>query len=550
MAAHKNFIHALRKAVIASAAAFAAAFLTISGCGIVAGAAVLPAPATEEGDLPDVLSENLPEPATAADSGSAAPNPYGGAAGAVKLPPPGTESTGELFHESGESEQKGVYRYSLPGGLGFESRVRGGEQAEGMVAIQIDDSPDMAWALYKDGESYDYHTGVTDPRSIMLIEDGAYELFVSDGVNTDKFAFTLANSGMSVGGELADALSDMMTASSSVGNADTVLDMQYSEGLYRFTFPDVGKTADTSDEAGMADAAEALGELDMTAKNMGVTSNLPVGAITNGTLTITADSGINVSAYHNGEEFDWNSGDVLSEDGVYNFRLSPFFSVQTGTDSRGNSVRTNLSSVISFRVITKPTAVLDSVIAPAGFSIDRVYRRDAQGESEIQTDGRQLFIDGDGYYVFQFRAVFSTDTDFSASVLRDTAPPELALPAEVLSGQPYKGKITLNVKPTPSYAAAGKFINGDDIVESDGADNVAIEVVKDTRYVNPQNNTLVSPGTYTVTVTDSAGNQNTYVVEISGVKPQNFDIPILILSALAVPALWLFIHRKERMRVI
>lgn len=560
-----------KKLFYARAAAILCMLFCMPLCPSFYAGAVLPEPATESGELgePAVsetaapakksaskttktpknesdLQDILPEPATAkADDSFAAPRSFGDAASSDKLPPSGAAGTGVLYFES---EQTGIYRYSLPGGLGFDSSVIAGGTADGVVAIQIDDSPDLAWVFYRDGKSYDYQTGVTDPRSAVFIESGLYELFISDGVSTDKFSFTIAES--DIAGGLADSISGMMSVGNSAIEADTTLDMEYTDSLYRFTFP--GMETAESDIAGSDGSEDSEGSsvLGISAEKMGVTANLPVGALTNGTLKLTADNGIEVTAYRDGEPLEWNNGDVLYDDGVYNFKLTPLFTIQTGVDSRGNPIRVKLTSVVSFRIVTRPTSVLDCVTAPAGFSIDRVYVRDAQGEHEVSTDGQQVFPSTDGYYAFQFRSLFSTDADFSVTALRDTAPPELALPAEVLNGQPYKGKVTLRVKPTQSYKAGGRYIISNDTVESDTDSNVNITVMKDKQIILMSDRTLISPGTYTVYVTDSADNYNTYTIEIYGKAPINLDIPILLLSVLAVPALWLFIHRKERMRVI
>ena len=205
------------------------------------------------------------------------------------------------------------------------------------------------------------------------------------------------------------------------------------------------------------------------------------------------------------EEFDLTSV-TLKENGAYSLVLS-------GTDSK--------SQFISFSIISEKTGRMNAFQVPEGFSLGTVMLNDEKQNYSVGAN--TVDMSKEGYYVIAYRCE-SIGMNYSLAVTVDHTPPAVT----------FEGLDDNNTAKNPVS-----------IVGVEDTDTV--KVLKDDQEIRiSKDNIIRSPGKYSVTVTDDAGNSVTNEFEIQFyLNEQGWFFGIIFFLIIAAVLIYMYVSRKK-----
>lgn len=401
-------------------------------------------------------------------------------------------------------EDTGFYRYCITDESYVESSVRLG----GIVnnAVSLKKTGDIELTLYKDGKEEEMNEGG------YIYSDGEYTLVISKGDLTGRVKFIMDNS-VYENMDLADEFYNTVALQQSY---DT------KRGMYR---------------------------LDMGGY-YGFYAAVPNNALTNKSVKIYVpeNENISITAEKNGAEISFASGQTFSDAGYYtiNFIYSspdnPYDKdIEAITQSDLNSITEEemenvqlevppelnpLGAVAdvaqySFYITDKPQNKLNYINPPQDYSIGSVT---LNGKRFDIKSNKSFKAEKDGIYKFTFKS--DALPDYSYTFERDTTPPTLTF-NNLGSG----GKAKDSVSFTKNDKSSSVNITGN---------NIPFEF---------NNNTIDREGLYKIEVSDTAGNLNTYLVNVERALHINiFAAAAVLLAVIAAVAVYIY-HIKNNIQI-
>ena len=230
------------------------------------------------------------------------------------------------------------------------------------------------------------------------------------------------------------------------------------------------------------------------------------GMIVNGTVKITASGAQILTVYKDGELFDTEGSEYIEEPGSYVVNLGP----EAGT------------RVCGFTLVNEQTNLVHSYSVPEGF----VIRSATLDDNDVEYSRYFVDMEREGFYRIETRCS-SADRDYSLEVEIDRTPPQVV----------FSGSVGRDGRVHSAVEISGLAEDDTLYVERDGNPvNVRVTGGK---------TELKETGSYTVTVSDPAGNSESYDFTIMLYLDSNSILFILLLIAvIASVFIYAFWKRK------
>lgn len=382
----------------------------------------------------------------------------------------------------------GYHRYEFPDGVGFMATSPRGEQNAAFMGFSFDEG--VNYAFFRAGAAYP-----AEGTQVFIAEAGSYVLKAEHDGLTTEFTFSVSSLEL---GELGEADFDLADwFGSAAVNATPQTGFLPSEGLFSFTLP-----SGVSFQSSVPNGALA---------SDGFYLRFP--AETSAILAYTSGSGQKSSRVYESEQ-------TLTEAGIYTFTI-----VQTANYYGDLEDSTTYYASFCARIPEAALNAYDVIIPPQDFTL--MY---------LEADGVEIPVAGyehgypltrDGVYFAEFTADFSRSLRFGTYFVRDTTSPLILFSANGLSGFS-----DIPVLYEPSEAGAVVSVRHNGLAAEPGG-------------------RLDKNGSYTLTVTDPAGNTRTYSLKITLKAWGWLDIILLVLTVCAAAAVvTLILRRCIRPRVI
>lgn len=191
--------------------------------------------------------------------------------------------------------------------------------------------------------------------------------------------------------------------------------------------------------------------------------------------------------------------------------------------------------VYSFRIVTRPLNDMTEFTIPNGFVLTTAF---FGNEMFKTTDSRSAPMDNDGDYRF----IVSDDkyeTSFIIEITLDTAPPQL-----VFTNRPEDGSepVVFEISPEGDTELIAPVV----FYAADGEENCDVLIMLNASSARANNNTLLEPGVYRITITDTAGNSTLYTFRILYIVTVPL-IWVIVIGSLLIIALggYLMYNRKH-----
>lgn len=240
--------------------------------------------------------------------------------------------------------------------------------------------------------------------------------------------------------------------------------------------------------------------------------SIPRGMVTAGEVTFIPGEGQNVLEVYRDEELIYPSDYTFAEEGTYRLTLLS----TEGMENTSNMV--SYLTEVTFQIITPVTAALDELVTPKEFELLRV-----SCNGEVLDQASQSLIWEDGYYVCSWRAKADSSIIYQTDFTLDTQAPELIFSKNITQGA---------VRPPLTMEATEE---GCTLTMKYGAEQAVMDTWE-----------LTQSGVYLLTVTDRAGNAQSYQVTIDLAVGNYFTYLFIILAViLAGAGLWLAFLRKH-----
>ncbi len=274
-------------------------------------------------------------------------------------------------------------------------------------------------------------------------------------------------------------------------------------------------------------------------------STIPNYAVTDGSVKIytPSDRKMSITAYKDGVETGFSSGKTFSDPGYYvlsfvydsadiNDEMYTESDLQGFSDEAMENAALNADSsyfniadvaIYSFYIIDGPQNRLNYIDPPQDYNISSVML-----EGQKQTvEGSFYKTEKDGNYRILFKSIDGTLPDYTLNFSRDTTAPTLTL---------------------EGVGAGGIAKNNFRIVKDN--ENTEVEIYKGGVLQEDAPEDINTPGLYRIVALDSAGNSNTYVVnlKIKSAVTILWLILLLIVSAAAVKLYSSYIGKNIHIR--
>lgn len=270
---------------------------------------------------------------------------------------------------------------------------------------------------------------------------------------------------------------------------------------------DDGETSDTSNRVTIGNSILYDSDSESYLYKVGtgyIYSNVLDKMIIQDIVTVTADEGISISVYRNGDLVELSDDNTIEEAGSY--------TVMSG--KKGNETEV-FSFIIAGESIKEPdTYNLPTTCVTSSVTLD---------DEKVKSDNRSVDLSEEGHYVIDYRCV-RNGLSYTLDVTVDHTAPKLTL--DGLKKNKARGKVTIKGL-------------------EDGA---TLTVTKDGKTIKASSE-LTQPGSYTVRVTDAAGNSTMYSFYILFyLNAGGITLTILAVTGILAVIVYLYISRK-RMRV-
>ncbi|MCC8015746.1 MAG: hypothetical protein LIO87_11245 [Eubacterium sp.] len=379
-------------------------------------------------------------------------------------------------------EDTGFYRYSIDDDNYITSSVRLESVIDNIVKISFNDY--VSVVIYKDGKVLEFHSGD------YIYGDGEYTIVIKNGDDIGRIKFIL--------------------------NTISLDTLNLEDSFYNHI--NFEQTYDS--ERNMF--KESMGEL------FSLYTTVPDGALTEKGVKInfnSSDQDAYITVMKDGEEIDYKSGSTITEAGCYSVNVvydvdrgsyedlkgvteSDLYSLSDEDFNYNDSEEDYYSGVdyiaetasFTFRIVDTPQNLLNYVNPPRDYVISSVM---LDGKKINFSDETLFTAEADGEYKFIFKN------------------PEGILPNYSFTYE------RLRKMPTLTIEGVGKGgIAEDKVVFTPNEDYTAVQVSVNGVQTDFEGNVIDKDGLYSITVSDDAGNTNTYMV--------NVDIPLRINPVLAL----------------
>ncbi len=418
--------------------------------------------------------------------------------------------------------------------------------------------------------------------SIVVTEDGNYQIRLvnlNDEENFKIYTFTIdtkapiisltgvSNSGttntdVQVSWEDSDVVSSTYIIN---GGEEQVFDMDTvfsEEGIYVITVKD-----------DLDNTATAIFTIDKTLDYEIYVNNSETTGVdtTNQEVTVINNEALNVTVTKNGEPFEFDFGDILSQEGTYVFKIA---------DTYGNTTTFQIvidKSVDATATTGNGTISNEDVVVSAGEKVNVIVTKDGQeypyaiGQA-LTEEGNYKVTMYDTYgneKTIQFQIVKGTKTELNYTLGDNVEIIEIKKDGEVIewtsntlnfvNDGTYEIKVKVDGKEymfelSLDTTAPEVTLNG---IEDGGVDNVTVtitditeegivEVYKDGVKVDYNlGDELKDYGNYEVKVTDKLGNTRTYSFTLE-YQMNGWAIALIVIGVLAIAGLIVLIVLKKR----
>ena len=227
-------------------------------------------------------------------------------------------------------------------------------------------------------------------------------------------------------------------------------------------------------------------------------------------MIVTDD--VTVSSSNNSALIIYKDGERLSQSDTGLFEESGYYVVQY-SDNDGVT-----QSILSFTIIPKLTGMIDEYDLPASFRATKITFNDTEITLTSDID---LKKEGEYHIVYELR---QTQATYTLDVTIDHTAPTLLL--EAVNNGVAKGPVDI----------------------SDLESGATIEILLDGKNYSYRDE-LTESGNYVITVSDAAGNENTYSFTIEVYLDNSAFAVIFIIVALIVGIVVYMVLERKRLRV-
>ena len=235
-----------------------------------------------------------------------------------------------------------------------------------------------------------------------------------------------------------------------------------------------------------------------------IRSNVADGMITENPVTVSANAGIALDVYLNGERLEGTFGGTFRTAGEY------VVMYVGGTVSE---------RIFSFTIVPQLCNYVTSYAIPAGFEITAAYCDDV----EIAYDKKYVKLAEDGAYTVHYRCV-KTGIPYQLTVRTDFTGPTLSLTG-VIDG---KARGPVDISEARQAAVVNIFHDGEKIGRKD---------------------VLTESGEYYIELADEAGNKTSYSFTILIYFDGSSWLYFLVLGAVAIGMVIYLLHARKHLRV-
>jgi hypothetical protein len=248
--------------------------------------------------------------------------------------------------------------------------------------------------------------------------------------------------------------------------------------------------------------------------------NVPVGAVTSETVTLTPGDGQSVlEIVKDGEPIYRMDDYTFSETGSYELKL-----MSTSGKMSGNNVSV-YQDTITFTICTEATADQDVLMVPEGFTL---VSAECDGKP-VPVSRTTPALESDGWYDMVFCVENDPLVTWKTGFCLDRVAPVLNFSKDITKG---------TVKPPLSVTPS-----------EEGCVVTVLHGTERTQW-DPEELVLGESGAYLLTVTDPAGNFTHYTVNV-GMKAPEFHILWVIIPAVLIAGLLMYLkHLRGHMEVL
>ena len=226
--------------------------------------------------------------------------------------------------------------------------------------------------------------------------------------------------------------------------------------------------------------------------------------ITQDSVQITADTGVEFTVYKDGDEVKLSESNMVSDTGSYTVMTT-----SSGVDT----------AILSFTIID------DAINSPLSYDLPStcVVTYETLDGEELESGNRSIDLSAEGQYEIEYMCVRNS-MSYSLSFEVDHTAPTLTLNG--LKGNKARNKVTI----------------------TDYEEDATITIQKDGNNISSRTE-ITQPGSYTVSITDDAGNSSVYSFYILFyLNAGGITFGMVAVIAIIAVIVYLYVSRK-RMRV-
>lgn len=386
---------------------------------------------------------------------------------------PVTSYADEKLTFAGE-DSEGSYVYEFKDHGSFTSSIQEGETAE-VAYVETKDSLNIS--VMKDGAYY-------ESDDFVFYENGNYVLMIYSENNEDfaTFSFKISNNIFRSEND-TDIEAKEIGDTQEDGDSDFNFDFS-SESMSEVDLASYGDLTSFMENFGKRDAGEIDFDFDYSSELQEIvyshdgkeyfSADVPNGAYVTGDVHVAKVRGdFSFYYYYNGEVDFSKSDAVYSEPGTYDFIV--YVNLKDGGMGELH---------YGFTIMDEFVNDVEEIDTPKGFELKKVTR----DGFELSNSGDSVMTDEDGYYSFTYVCKEHRGLSYNLAFTKDTVPPELNFSVDI-NAKRIKTPLTYSLK------------------ESDSV----VRVQKDGNELNiGPDETIYTGGYFIFTVTDKAGNTNSY----------------------------------------